>query len=100
MPAIRARPGVQSVVLRTSARSSPDVARAVSGDDQWMPRLLAAASLAAVAAGGALHLSGQAGAGDAVWAASIVVLLVPLMGFAALASSRRWRGRCCRRGSR
>jgi heavy metal translocating P-type ATPase len=35
-------------------------------------------SLTALAAGGILHAAGDAGAGDAVWAASIVVLLIPL----------------------
>jgi heavy metal translocating P-type ATPase len=42
------------------------------------PRLLALATLAALAAGGALHLLGAPGAGDAVWAATVAVMLVPL----------------------
>lgn len=41
-------------------------------------RLLAAAALAAVLVGGVLHLVGLATAGDAVWAASVAVMLVPL----------------------
>src|SRR4051794_37258444 len=58
------------------------------GDDGCMnPTRLAAASLAALAVGGALHVTGSAAAGEAVWAASIVVLLVPL----ALAVARALR---------
>lgn len=53
-----------------------DDGRMTTGDQA--PRLLAAASLAAVATGGILHLGGSPTAGDAVWAASIAVLLVPL----------------------
>jgi heavy metal translocating P-type ATPase len=45
---------------------------------EGLPRALALLSLAALAIGGALHLAGHPSAGDAVWAASIVVLLVPL----------------------
>jgi heavy metal translocating P-type ATPase len=41
-------------------------------------RLLAAGVLAAIGAGGALHLAGEAQLGDAVWAAATAVVLVPL----------------------
>ena len=54
-----------------------------------MPRLLAAAGLGALVAGAALHLTGHSGAGDAVWAASIVVLLVPLAWSVVRALARR-----------
>jgi heavy metal translocating P-type ATPase len=43
-----------------------------------MPRILLAGSLAALTGGGLLHLGGNPAAGDAVWAAAIVALLVPL----------------------
>ena len=42
------------------------------------PLLLAAATLALIVAGGALHLLGEPIAGDAVWAATVAVMLVPL----------------------
>ncbi len=41
-------------------------------------RLLAIGSLAALIAGGLLHLAGRPEAGSAVWAASTMVILVPL----------------------
>ena len=41
-------------------------------------RLLAAGVLAAIGAGGLLHLAGQPEAGDAVWAVATAVVLVPL----------------------
>jgi heavy metal translocating P-type ATPase len=41
-------------------------------------RLVALGALAAVVTGGLLHLVGQEPAGDAVWAASVGVILVPL----------------------
>jgi len=41
-------------------------------------RLLPLATLALIVAGGALHLAGAPAAGDAVWAATVVVMLVPL----------------------
>lgn len=41
-------------------------------------RLLALAALLAVVAGGLLHLAGQEPAGDALWAASVAVMLLPL----------------------
>jgi heavy metal translocating P-type ATPase len=41
-------------------------------------RLLALGALAAVSAGGLLHLTGEAGAGDVVWAVSLTVMIVPL----------------------
>ena len=41
-------------------------------------RPLALGELAAIVAGGALHLAGRPDAGDAVWAASAAVALVPL----------------------
>ncbi len=41
-------------------------------------RLLALAALGAVVAGGLLHLVGYEPAGDALWAASVAVILVPL----------------------
>jgi heavy metal translocating P-type ATPase len=44
----------------------------------WRP-LLAAASLAALAAGALLHAVGEPGAGTAVWALSTAVILVPLV---------------------
>jgi heavy metal translocating P-type ATPase len=44
----------------------------------WRP-LLAAASLAALAAGGLLHAAGEPRAGAAVWAVSTAVILVPLL---------------------
>ena len=40
--------------------------------------LLAAATLALIVAGGVLHLLGATTAGDAVWAATVVTMLVPL----------------------
>ncbi len=42
------------------------------------PLLLAAVTLALIVAGGALHLLGEPTAGDAVWAATVAVMLVPL----------------------
>jgi heavy metal translocating P-type ATPase len=42
------------------------------------PFLAAAATLALIVAGGALHLLGAPSAGDAVWAATVAVMLVPL----------------------
>jgi cation transport ATPase len=42
-------------------------------------RLLTIAALTAIAAGGALHLLGEARAGDAILAASVALLLVPLV---------------------
>jgi heavy metal translocating P-type ATPase len=42
------------------------------------PLLLAAATLALIVAGAALHLLGLGTAGDAVWAATVVTMLVPL----------------------
>ena len=41
-------------------------------------RVLAAIALAAIVAGLALHLVGEAAVGDAVFAASVAILLVPL----------------------
>jgi heavy metal translocating P-type ATPase len=41
-------------------------------------RVVAAAALAGVAAGGLLHLAGEPRAGDAVWAAGTIVTLIPL----------------------
>jgi len=41
-------------------------------------RLLAAVSLLAITAGGALHLAGAGGAGDAVWAAAVALLATSL----------------------
>jgi heavy metal translocating P-type ATPase len=41
-------------------------------------RLLALAALVAVTAGGLLHLAGAARAGDALWAISLAVMIVPL----------------------
>ena len=41
-------------------------------------RLLAAGVLAAIGAGGLLHLAGQPESGDAVWAVATAVVLVPL----------------------
>src|SRR4051794_12054248 len=40
--------------------------------------LLALACLAGIAAGLILHAAGRAGAGDAVWAATVATMLVPL----------------------
>ena len=45
--------------------------------DNWA-RLLTAFALAGIAAGGALHLFGAPGAGDAAWAVTTAVVLVPL----------------------
>ncbi|MGB7589230.1 MAG: heavy metal translocating P-type ATPase [Solirubrobacterales bacterium] len=42
------------------------------------PRLVALTTLLLIAAGGALHVAGLATAGDAVWAATVAVMLVPL----------------------
>jgi heavy metal translocating P-type ATPase len=42
------------------------------------PRLLAAANLVLIGAGAGLHLLGAPTAGDAVWAATVAVMLVPL----------------------
>jgi heavy metal translocating P-type ATPase len=41
-------------------------------------RLLPFATLSLIVAGGALHLAGAPGAGDAVWAATVALMLVPL----------------------
>ncbi len=41
-------------------------------------RLLAAAALLGVVAGGVLHAVGRPGAGDAAWAVSTALILVPL----------------------
>jgi heavy metal translocating P-type ATPase len=41
-------------------------------------RALAAVALAAIVCGGVLHLAGEAGAGDAVWAGLTAAMLVPL----------------------
>jgi heavy metal translocating P-type ATPase len=41
-------------------------------------RLLPLATLALIATGGALHLAGVPAAGDAVWAATVALMLVPL----------------------
>jgi heavy metal translocating P-type ATPase len=41
-------------------------------------RLLPLLTLALIVAGGALHLAGAASAGDAVWAATVALMLVPL----------------------
>jgi len=41
-------------------------------------RLLPVATLALIAAGGALHLAGEPTAGNVVWAATVVAMLVPL----------------------
>jgi heavy metal translocating P-type ATPase len=45
---------------------------------EQLPRLLTIVSLAALGCGAVLHAAGAPDAGDTVWAASIVVLLVPL----------------------
>jgi heavy metal translocating P-type ATPase len=50
--------------------------RALSADAR--PRLLALACLALIATGGALSLAGSTAAGDAVWAATVVLMLAPL----------------------
>ncbi|HXV04330.1 MAG TPA: heavy metal translocating P-type ATPase [Solirubrobacterales bacterium] len=42
------------------------------------PRLLALLNLSLIGAGGALHLLGAPVAGDAVWAATVAVMLIPL----------------------
>jgi heavy metal translocating P-type ATPase len=42
------------------------------------PRLIAIATLVLIAAGGLLHLLGAPTAGDAVWASTVAVMLVPL----------------------
>ncbi len=42
------------------------------------PVVLAAATLVLIVGGGALHLLGESTAGDAVWAATVAVMLVPL----------------------
>ena len=52
-------------------------------------RLLGVAALVAVALGGLLHLLGRPAAGDGVWAASIAVMLVPLMWSVARTLARR-----------
>ena len=52
-------------------------------------RLLALAALAALAAGGLLHASGQGSAGSWVWAASTTAILVPLVGSVARSLLRR-----------
>ena len=43
-----------------------------------MTRLLPLLTAAAIAIGGAAHLAGAPGVGDAIWAAALVVVLVPL----------------------
>jgi heavy metal translocating P-type ATPase len=42
------------------------------------PRLIAIATLVMIGVGGLLHLFGAATAGDAVWAATVAVMLIPL----------------------
>ena len=50
---------------------------------------LAIATTVAIAAGGILHLAGAPGAGDAVWAAAVAVMLVPLSVSVVRALARR-----------
>ena len=59
------------------------------------PRLLALACLLLIATGGALSLLGAGAAGDAVWAATAVLMLVPLtlVGRAHARAARRRRRR-------
>jgi heavy metal translocating P-type ATPase len=60
-------------------RDQPDAGRRLPRDDSPVTRrLLALGALAAVLGGGLLHLLGQPRAGDSLWAASVVVMLVPL----------------------
>jgi heavy metal translocating P-type ATPase len=53
-------------------------ARLGSFDADAHPRLLVLACLVLIAAGGALSLLGAGAAGDAVWAATVVLMLAPL----------------------
>ena len=46
--------------------------------NERMTRLLPLLTAAAIAIGGAAHLAGAPGVGDAIWAAALVVVLVPL----------------------
>jgi cation transport ATPase len=61
----------------SAAAAAPRTNRLAGLRDE-APRVLALTSLLSLGAGGVLHLAGAGTAGDAVWAASIVVLLVPL----------------------
>jgi heavy metal translocating P-type ATPase len=54
------------------------VGRVRADDSPVTRRLLALGALAALLGGGLLHLAGQPRAGDWLWAASVVVMLVPL----------------------
>jgi len=60
---------------RTASRST---ARLGSFDADARSRLLALACLLLIALGGALSLLGASAAGDAVWAATVALMLVPL----------------------
>ena len=53
-------------------------ARRPVGHPELIDRLLVVAALAAIVLGGALHLAGRPGLGDATWAAGTIVVLVPL----------------------
>jgi heavy metal translocating P-type ATPase len=53
-------------------------ARRPVGHPELIDRVLVVAALAAIVLGGALHLAGRPGLGDATWAAGTIVVLVPL----------------------
>ena len=53
-------------------------ARRPLGHPELIDRGLVVAALAAIVLGGALHLAGRPGLGDATWAAGTIVVLVPL----------------------
>ena len=55
-------------------------------------RLLVAGEIVAIAGGGALHLAGATGPGDAVWAAGAVLALIPLSWSVARALAARRMG--------
>jgi heavy metal translocating P-type ATPase len=69
--------GMMATVTMTRSAREP-VARLGSFDADARPRLLALACLLLIAIGGALSLLGATAAGDAVWAATVALMLVPL----------------------
>ncbi len=68
-------PGSPTGNIRAVSIHSRDAGRWLLGH---RARILAALALLAIVAGGALHLAGQGGAGNAVWTASLAVLTLEL----------------------
>jgi len=81
---IGSQPGAKSVETRNGRRSAPSVHSVTDKRSTLralrdvLPLALSLASALAIACGGVLALTGHGGAGDAVWAASVALILIPL----------------------